>query len=98
MSCALKCGRASCADPLHEEIGGMLVAAGFTKFVEVEAPRMDVWMRGQDALDTKEQGVLVGFSPKDGHVDVYLLLGTSVSPAHTIVLRERLGAHLVQFL
>lgn len=76
----------------------MLLSAGFSKFVEVETPRMDIWMRGQNALAVEEQGLLVAIAPKDGHVDIYLGLGTTITSEHAVRLKDRLGAHLVQFL
>lgn len=98
VSCSLKCGNASCRNKAHEEIGDMLLQSGFSKFVEVKEPRFDVWMRGQSALVVEEQAILIGVDPKEGRVDVYLGLGTTLTPEHLTKLKDRLGAHLVQFL
>lgn len=76
------------------EIETILKKSGFWHFIRCESPKLDVWVRNKDIRQVEEQPIMLG-EATDGHCDVWLSLGTTMSPEHEQRLIERLKAHLI---
>lgn len=75
------------------EILRLLESKGFRLFLQVEDPKLEVYIPGPMLDDPDVQPVMLG-TARDGHTDIWLSLGTTIDAAHEERMVRRLHAHL----